>query len=144
MIQQGIGKQLRRLGALVVALGIVSGCKDMGTGPAPQSPAPAPVVQTRTISFSKDVLPVFSNPKVGCIGCHGGTNNLFVGTVVDLLRGGLHGPAIIPGNGAGSILVQKIGPNPPFGARMPFGGTPLPDSTIQMISAWIDQGAQNN
>src|SRR5512135_856013 len=112
MKRQEFGKQMRLLGALIVALGIVSGCKDMGTEPAPQSPAPAPVVQTRTVSFSKDVLPVFSNPRVGCTGCHGGTNNLFVGTVVDLLRGGLHGPAIIPGNGAGSILVQKIGPNP--------------------------------
>ena len=144
-----MGQRVMRYGVLafvfVLGLAVVSGCKDMGTEPQPVQPLPsAPVVQKRTVSFSKDVLPVFSNPRVGCVGCHGGTNNLFVGTVADLLHGGLHGPAIIPGNGAGSILVQKIGPNPPFGSRMPFEGTPLPDSTIQLISTWIDQGAQNN
>ncbi len=128
------------LGALVLA----AGCRDMGVEPVAVPPSPPPPVQTRTVSFSKDVRPVFADPHVGCLGCHGGTNNLFVGTVADLLHGGLHGPAIVPGNSAGSLLIQKIGPTPPFGARMPFGGTPLPDSTIRMISAWIDQGALDN
>ncbi len=121
-----------------------AGCSDMGVQPAPVQSTPTPQTTPRTVSFASDVLPVFSNPRVGCLGCHGGTNNLFVGTVADLLRGGLHGPAIVPGNSTGSLLIQKIGPNPPFGVRMPDGGTPLPDSTIQLIKDWIDQGAQNN
>ena len=133
------------MGAIVLgALLVAAGCKDMGVAPPPVQPAPVPPVQTHTVSFSKDVRPVFADPHVGCIGCHGGTNNLFVGTVAGLLQGGLHGPAVIPGNSAGSILVQKIGPNPPFGARMPYGGTPLPDTTIQRIKDWIDQGALDN
>jgi hypothetical protein len=129
---------------LFVVLAAAEGCRDMGVDPpATQQPSQPPST-TKTVSFSKDVKPIFANPRIGCLGCHGGTNNLFVGTQADLLRGGLHGPAIVPGNSAASILVQKIGPNPPFGARMPFGGTPLPDSTIQLIKDWIDQGALNN
>jgi hypothetical protein len=129
---------------LFAILAAGDGCKDMGVNPPVAQPVPqAPVVRD-TVSFSRDIRPIFVDPRIGCLGCHGGTNNLFVGTQADLLRGGLHGPAIVPGNSAASVLVQKIGPNPPFGARMPFGGTPLPDSTIQRIKNWIDQGALNN
>ena len=129
---------------LFVVLAAADGCRDMGVDPPVAQPAPQPHPGTTPVSFSKDIRPIFANPGIGCLGCHGGTNNLFVGTQPDLLRGGQHGAAIVPGNSAASILVQKISPNPPFGARMPFGGTPLPDSTIQLIKDWIDQGALNN
>jgi hypothetical protein len=118
-----------------------AGCRDMGTAPV-QAP-PEPVIQ-KTVSFQRDILPIFASPRVGCLACHGGTNDLFLGTVADILRGGQHGPAVVAGNSAGSLLVQKIGPNPPFGDRMPFGSTPLPDATIQLIKDWIDQGALDN
>ena len=141
------GKKIFLPCIFVVALGLMAGCKDMGMAPSPAAqvtlPPPPPPTQ-RVVSFIQDVRPIFANPSVGCLGCHGGTNNLFVGTVADLLTGGLHGPAIVPGNSSASLLVQKIGPNPPFGARMPYGGSPLPDSTIQLIKDWIDQGALNN
>ena len=97
---------------------------------------------TTLVSFSLDVHPLLVQH--GCTGCHGGTNGLTVETVADLLRGGNHGPAIVPGDGAGSILVKKISPNPPFGARMPQGGPFLPDASIVTIRTWIDQGALNN
>jgi len=141
------GRGLLLTSGFIAALAFLSGCKDMGVAPSPAAtptPPPPPPPTQRTISFGADVRPIFANAAVGCLGCHGGTNNLFVGTVADLLRGGLHGPAIVPGNSSGSLLVQKIGPHPPFGVRMPYGGTPLPDSTIQVIKDWIDQGALNN
>jgi len=97
---------------------------------------------TTQVSFSQDVHPLLVQH--GCTGCHGGTNGLTVETVADLLRGGNHGPAIVPGDGAGSILVKKISPNPPFGARMPQGGPFMPDASIATIRTWIDQGALNN
>jgi hypothetical protein len=82
--------------------------------------------------------------KYGCIGCHGGTNNLFVTSVPNLLRGGMNGPAIVPLKPENSILVQKIKPNPPFGDRMPQGGPYLKDAEIQIIVNWIKEGALDN
>jgi hypothetical protein len=124
---------------------VLSGCSDMGTDPPlPPEGAPAKEDSPATVSFSQTIRPIFANPSVGCIGCHGGTNGLSVGTPADLLRGGLHGPAIIPGNSAQSLLVQKLSASPPFGEQMPLGGTPLPDASIQLIRTWIDQGAKDN
>ncbi len=94
------------------------------------------------VSFRSDVLPIFTAH--GCIGCHGGTSGLYVGTVAQLLQGGVHGPAITPGNAATSTLVQKLSANPPFGARMPQGGPYLDPSTLQILENWINQGALDN
>ena len=94
------------------------------------------------VSFSQDVRPLFV--QYGCTGCHGGTSGLTVGTVASLLIGGNHGAAVIPGDGAGSILVRKISPAPPFGSRMPQGGPFIPEETIGVIRTWIDQGALDN
>jgi hypothetical protein len=130
--------------ALEAALFLV-GCTDMGTEP-PSALAVDSLqnVLPDTVSFQQNIRPIFADPHVGCLGCHGGESGLSVGTPADLLQGGDHGPAVIPGNSANSILVKKISVNPPFGARMPFGGTPLPDNAIQLIKKWIDQGALDN
>jgi WD40 repeat protein len=54
------------------------------------------------------------------------------------MKGGAHGPVIIPGNSGESRLVMmlegKIQP------RMPFGSDPLPAAEIATIKAWIDAG----
>lgn len=117
---------------------ILVGCQDLGTAPELTSTTPPP--SESTLTYSANILPVLQQR--GCISCHGGSGNLFVGSVAQLLQGGLHGPAIVPGNGAGSNIIKKLSPNPPFGDRMPQGGPYLPDSTIQMIKTWIDQGAK--
>jgi hypothetical protein len=51
---------------------------------------------------------------------------------------------VVPGNSAGSLLVKKLSATPPFGVRMPDGGNPVPDSLVQKIKDWIDQGALDN
>lgn len=124
----------------LVALDFVIGCKDFGTEPHADpvtTPPPSGVV-----SFSNSVLPVLIN--AGCTGCHGGNGGLYVGTVAQLLTGGDHGPAIVAGKADSSSLVKKLLTPPPFGSRMPFGGAPLPDASINVIRAWINQGALNN
>lgn len=125
----------------VLLAGLVVGCSDSGTGPS-QTPSPTPVPTGGTLSFQSHVLPILTS--FGCTGCHGGNGGLTVTTVAALKAGGNHGPAVIAGNGAGSNIILKLGPTPPFGARMPFGGTPLPDSSIAVIKDWIDQGAKDN
>jgi hypothetical protein len=126
---------------LAVALP-AAGCKDLGTDPPPSSSPPPTHVQG-TVSFQQDIKPIFADPKIGCLGCHGGTNGLFLGTQPDLLRGGASGPAVIPGNSAQSLLIRKLLGTAP-GAQMPLGGNAVPDSLIQRIRTWIDQGALNN
>jgi hypothetical protein len=92
------------------------------------------------IDFAKDIQPVLA---VRCMPCHSGASaqaGLKAHTRDELLRGGVSGPAIIPGKGSESLLVQKIeGTN---GMRMPPSGPPLPAETIARIRMWIDEGAK--
>ena len=125
--------------ALAAGLGLIAGCKDMGSGPE-ETTATAPAAGT--VSFSQRVLPILTS--YGCPGCHGGTSGLTVTTVASLMAGGVHGPAVVPGNADGSNLVKKILPSPPFGVQMPQGGPYMPDSLVQVIKTWINEGAKNN
>jgi len=53
-----------------------------------------------------------------------------------------HGPVVMPGDSENSILIQKLGDEPPFGVQMPQSGPPYLDAyTIALIAAWIDEGA---
>ena len=126
----------------MLAILLLAGCSDKGNDPtsANQQPSPPPV--TQDVSFQSQIRPIFQ-PR-GSDGCHGGNGGLFVQTVAQLLQGGSHGPAIVPGKADSSNLIKKLSPNPPFGDRMPQGGPYLPDSTIQIIRTWINQGAKNN
>jgi WD40 repeat protein len=57
-----------------------------------------------------------------------------------LMKGGTHGPAIVPGKGDQSRLVMMLeGKTQP---RMPFGGDPLPSADIEVIKGWINHGAE--
>jgi hypothetical protein len=57
-----------------------------------------------------------------------------------MLRGGVSGPAIRPGDSLGSLLVQRIDGSK--GPRMPMAGAPLDESTISLIRKWIEEGAR--
>ena len=91
------------------------------------------------IDFGRDVQPIF---KTYCIGCHGATQQMN-GFRLDRRRDAMRGGTIAvigPGNSAGSRLYQRlIGDQ--FGLRMPPTG-PLPQEKIDIIKAWIDQGAE--
>jgi ankyrin repeat protein len=91
------------------------------------------------VDFGRDVQPIF---KSYCVGCHGPTqqmNGLRLDRRRDAMRGGFIAD-IGPGNSAGSRMYQRlIGDQ--FGLRMPPTG-PLPDDKINIIKAWIDQGAE--
>jgi hypothetical protein len=50
---------------------------------------------------------------------------------------------VIPGDSAGSLLVQKLADAPPCGAKMPIG-SPLTAAQVAQIANWVDQGAQDN
>ena len=91
------------------------------------------------ISFSKQVAPIFQTK---CAGCHSKTANMggFVLTDFDsLMKGGSHGPALIPSHGSESRLVKMLEGS--LQPRMPMGGQ-LEEQEIAAIRLWIDQGAK--
>ena len=48
---------------------------------------------------------------------------------------------VVPGNANASFIIQKLEGTQTVGARMPFGGPYLPQSTIDVIRQWITNGA---
>jgi hypothetical protein len=130
-----------KLFPLLVLGVLIASCSDIGTQPMSDK-RPPPPPPSQDVSFQQQIKPIFQAN--GCLSCHGGSGGLFVATVAQLLQGGDHGPAIVPGNADASNIIKKLSPNPPFGDRMPFGGAYLPDSTIQVIRTWINQGAKDN
>jgi hypothetical protein len=92
------------------------------------------------VNFLKEIHPVLNEK---CAPCHAGDNaqaGLKTHTRDELLKGGANGPAIVPGKGSESLLVQKIEGRK--GMRMPPSGPPLTAQTIERIRLWIDEGAK--
>jgi hypothetical protein len=73
--------------------------------------------------------------------CHGLASpmaNLDLKTRAGALKGGQHGPAIVPGNSAASLLYKHVaGQQQP---QMPLGGK-LSAEEIGVLKSWIDSGA---
>lgn len=92
-------------------------------------------------STFSDIAAIFS--KYHCSICHGGPEprgGLSLESRGGLLKGGKHGPAVVPGNPGKSELIRRLkGISEP---RMPFGGPPwlLDDETLA-IEQWITNGA---
>lgn len=96
------------------------------------------------VSYSLQINPLLAS---NCA-CHRNgavQNGLNLDTYANLMAGGNSGAEVIPGNGAASLIYEKVSmDDPPVGARMPLGGPYLSPDEQQMIKDWIDQGALNN
>ena len=115
-------------------------CSDLGTNPDNKDDNDSSGV----VSYFADIQPIF-NQNCGN-NCHLGNSSggLNLSSYSGLMAGGEDGDVVIPGDGAGSIIIQKLGSNPPFGVQMPKGAAPLNVAKIELITAWIDAGAENN
>ena len=115
----------------------------------PPSIHPNPHLQAPqdTVSFAKQILPIFQNR---CAKCHGGEDeNGEVLTEVSLslleyervMVGSEFGTVIEAGDPDGSFLIDMItaGDMPPEGE-----GDKVPEEEIALIRTWIEQGALNN
>jgi hypothetical protein len=102
------------------------------------------------VSLKDEVLPMLA---MRC-GCHDpkGSGSAIdstafsVGNKRELLRGGNKSAdkAVIPGDACNSVLVQKLGEAPPFGARMPVSGPYFSSSEMALLRDWIVEGANDN
>jgi mono/diheme cytochrome c family protein len=97
-------------------------------------------VPAQAIDYARDIQPLFAQH---CYECHGpdkARGRLRLDLRAAAFRGGLTGPALVPGNGEQSPLVRRL-----LGLdgedQMPKDGDPLPAHEIALIRAWIDQGA---
>src|ERR1700690_3723557 len=73
-----------------------------------------------TVSFKRDIMPVFHRY---CLPCHteeqANPSGFFADSYENLMNKAKHGPVVIAGKPDSSHLIQKLGPDPPFGDAMP-------------------------
>ncbi|MFM8725117.1 MAG: c-type cytochrome domain-containing protein, partial [Planctomycetaceae bacterium] len=95
--------------------------------------------QTKT-DFELEVAPILLSR---CLECHQTVNpsgGLSLQTETSQRQGGDSGPALLPGNAAGSLMMMRI-----TAAEMPPPANgherPLPASEVAVLKRWIDEGA---
>jgi mono/diheme cytochrome c family protein len=89
------------------------------------------------VDFHGEVMPLFERK---CLKCHGpekSKGGLRLDNRAAALKGGEEGVSIIPGNGAGSLLVELVEEE-----EMPPKGAPLTKGEINLLRSWIDEGAR--
>ena len=89
--------------------------------------------QEASPSFQDDVSPIFAG---NCIACHAeaAQSALDLRTVESILKGGVSGPAVVPGKSGESLLMVKV-----ESGDMPPGPSRLADAQIDIIRDWIDK-----
>src|SRR4051794_14863624 len=66
------------------------------------------VPQSGTVDFQRDIAPIFQK---SCSQCHGANMSmarLKLDSEAAILKGGVSGPAVVPGKSGGSLLVKRI------------------------------------
>lgn len=100
-----------------------------------------PSAATQKVNFDQDLLKLFAEH---CFDCHGDKkqeSGLRLDGLEFALKGGDHGPAIVPGNSAASLLVQVLADTHQSIAGMPRKKERFTEEQIGLVRAWIDQGA---
>jgi hypothetical protein len=143
--------QRTRSHAEMLAIFALAGCAGSGDGldenGRPDTGGPPPL----TADFDSIQQNVFTPI---CTGCHAGAAaplglRLEEGVSYAQLVGvpSVEDPDLLrvaPGDPDASYLVHKIEGRAEFGERMPLGGPPLPQATIDVIRQWIVDGAQSS
>ncbi len=103
----------------------------------PPTPTPQPLPQGAELTFDASIGALF---QTRCGSCHspaGGIQDLDLTTYQGALAGGVSGPAIVPGDPASSLLVQKQS-----GSTSHFGQ--LSTQELEQVIQWIEDGAPEN
>lgn len=132
---------MRRLSLNLLLILLGFGCSDEG------SPLDPTTVGGDTVSFVKDVQPLFD---VHCVECHGSEANggldlrgpQSYDDLVDVEASGYDAVRVLPGQPDASVLYVKVSTDGQFGDRMPLGGPYLDPEETDLLRQWIAQGAQ--
>lgn len=127
---------------------------DDGAGPD-DAGGECPPVETEvesTVSYSADIVPLFT--QTGCLTstCHGGTfvsSSYSLETYEGLFLPGseavfLGACPVVPGDPEASYLIEKLGPDPSIGVQMPNNRPPLTADQMDLLRLWILDGAPDN
>jgi len=116
---------------LVVAMAAVAAAGLAHDGPRAADDTPPPV------TFEEHVRPLL---KAHCLDCHGATETLEGSLDLRLVRlmraGGDSGPAIVPGDAAGSLILQRV-----RAGDMPPGEKKMSAAEQDLLARWISAGA---
>ena len=92
------------------------------------------------VDFTREVQPILAG---ACVRCHAAgvvQGKLRLDTREGLLAGGASGAVVVPGDGKGSLLYQRLVLDDPQ-KRMPWLSDPLTPGQIGAVRRWIDAGA---
>ena len=93
------------------------------------------------IDYLRQVKPLLTRHCVSCHGAEKPRGGLRLDTAAAAMKGGKEGPAIVPSKADESPLIAAV-----LGEgsteRMPLKRPPLNHNEIDLLRAWIDQGAQ--
>ena len=93
------------------------------------------------VDFARDVEPLL---KRACVTCHSETlpqAELALTSRAAALRGGVSGPALVPGDAARSLIVGRVSGAPGL-PRMPMGLPPLTEAEVATLTRWVAEGAR--
>jgi hypothetical protein len=134
----GVNRSFRTAVLLVtLAIGVTFLLSACGAGAGSSSGVPSGT--SAPISYSRDVVPILQSR---CLNCHGGqqtSRGLDMNTYASLITGSQNGPVIVPGNAAGSLLIQMIQQG-----KMPKRGPGLLPAQVKILVDWIQAGAPDN
>ncbi|MCS7467916.1 PSD1 and planctomycete cytochrome C domain-containing protein [Stieleria sp. ICT_E10.1] len=97
--------------------------------------------RSRPVDFLREIQPILRDH---CYECHAGTTEeggLNLGIKANAFRGGDSGATIRAGNSEESLLIELVSGDDEDRLMPPEGNKPLNEEQINLIRAWIDQGA---
>ena len=139
-----IWPRFEAIGVLALPLGFMLALTDVPLTLAAQDELQFSLIAA-DVSFSEDVTPIL---EAKCVICHGGADEngaitkemqLDLTSYDELMIGSEYGPIVEPGNVEDSVLWMMIEVG-----DMPQEGDPLTAEELEVIQAWIAEGAQNN
>jgi hypothetical protein len=103
----------------------------------PPQPTPMPTPGGGPLTFDETISLLFETKCSVCHGAGGGQKGLDLTSMAGVLEGGTSGPAIVPGDPQGSLLVQIQSADQPHFSQL------TPDE-LSLVVEWIAGGAPEN
>lgn len=131
---------MRIMLAMAIAASVFAGCSGAAGKGEAAAPAGAGGEQVAAASFDTSIRPVL---EARCGKCHleQSKGNFSLASLDTAIAGGKSGTAIVPNDGAHSLLYRMISGDPEV-KHMPPKGEALSAEEQAAVKAWIDAGAK--